>query len=69
MDQNQPSTIFRPHPFEAAAEHLCFLRGLLECVTMLFQSTAVVANKLLVDDKITACVKQIMSPGLLYVRF
>ena len=30
---------------------------------MLLQSGAMVAKKLLVDDKITAWVKQIMSPG------
>ena len=30
---------------------------------MLLQSVEMVAKKLLVDDKITACVKRIMSPG------
>ena len=30
---------------------------------MFFQSAAMILKKLLVDDKIPACVKQIMSPG------
>ena len=36
---------------------------------MLFQSAAMVTKKLLVDDKISACVKQKNVSSLLYVKY
>ena len=42
---------------------------ILTWIRMLMQSPAAVARKLLVDEKITACVKQNVSPGVMYLKF
>ena len=67
-------------PFEPARESLCFLRGPLEWLMVVknvnviyvfdwrshvFESVVMLTTKFLLDDKITACVKQICLLGVI----